>query len=75
MRECVERHTERGEIEMEDDSVKESVWRDREKIEGGKSVTECVERYRERFGGDRNGGRKRERESVCGEIDRRRKNA
>ena len=31
MRECVERHTERGETEMEDDSVKESAWRDRKR--------------------------------------------
>ena len=55
VRECVERHTERGEIEMEDESVKESAWRDRQKKEESET---------QREGEDRNGGRKRERECV-----------
>ena len=51
----MERHTERGEIEMEDESVKESAWRDRQKKEESET---------QREGEDRNGGRKRERECV-----------
>ena len=47
MRECVERQRERGKIKMEDESVKESVCRDREKEE--ESVRECVQRHTERW--------------------------
>ena len=63
---CGETHRERGKIEMEDESVKESAWRDRQKEE--ESVRECVGRHTHREGEDRTGGRTFER--MCGETEK-----